>query len=70
MTIGMRGDGAVAMGGGTDEENMAVLSDVIKGQREILGRVHGKDPAGIRNFGRCLRRYNGIMTKVSRCLMT
>lgn len=47
VTIGMRGDGDVAMGGGTDEENMAVLSDVIKGQREILGRVHGKDPAGI-----------------------
>lgn len=47
VTIGMRGDGDVAMGGGTDEENMAVLSDVIKGQREILGRVHGKDPAEI-----------------------
>jgi hypothetical protein len=30
-----------------DMENMAVLSDVIKGQREILGRVHGKDPAEI-----------------------
>ena len=61
----MRGDGDVAMGGGTDEENMAVLSDVIKGQREILGRVHGKDPAGIpANFaGWCLRRYERYYDK-------
>ena len=44
VTIGMRGDGDVAMGGkdATDEDNMRVLADVVKGQRGILERVYGK----------------------------
>ena len=47
ITIGMRGDGDVAMGRGDDEENMEVLQDVVKGQREIIREVYGKDPAEV-----------------------
>ena len=49
VTIGMRGDGDVAMGGknATDEDNMRVLADVVKGQREILEKVHGKPASEI-----------------------
>ena len=35
VTIGMRGDGDVAMGKGDDQENMKTLQNVIKGQRKI-----------------------------------
>lgn len=42
ITIGMRGDGDTAMGNGGDEENMKVLRDVIKGQRNIIENVYGK----------------------------
>ncbi len=44
ITIGMRGDGDVAMGGkdATDEDNMRILENVVKGQREIIEKVHGK----------------------------
>ena len=41
ITIGMRGDGDVAMGDGDDEDNMKTLKDVITGQREIIERVYG-----------------------------
>ena len=41
ITIGMRGDGDVAMGKGDDEENMKVLRSVVDGQREIIERVYG-----------------------------
>lgn len=47
ITIGMRGDGDVAMGKGSDEENMATLDSVIKGQRELIHKVYGKDPAEV-----------------------
>lgn len=41
VTIGMRGDGDVAMGSGDDEENIRVLHDVINGQREIISDIYG-----------------------------
>ena len=44
ITIGMRGDGDVAMSDGGDEQNMRVLADVVKGQREIIKNVYGCDP--------------------------
>lgn len=44
VTIGMRGDGDVAMGKGDDEENMKTLRQVMKGQREIIRRVTGAPP--------------------------
>ena len=47
ITIGMRGDGDVAMGKGSDEENMATLDSVIKGQRALIRNVYDKDPAGV-----------------------
>lgn len=47
VTIGMRGDGDVAMGGTTDEDNMKVLADVVENQRGILAKVHGKDAAEV-----------------------
>lgn len=42
ITIGMRGDGDVAMGNGNGEENMKTLKDVVDGQREIIERVYKK----------------------------
>lgn len=42
ITIGMRGDGDVAMGNGNDEDNMKTLKDVMDGQREIIERVYKK----------------------------
>ena len=42
ITIGMRGDGDVAMGNGNDEDNMNTLKDVVDGQREIIERVYKK----------------------------
>lgn len=36
VTIGMRGDGDVAMGKGDDEDNIRTLEKVIRGQRKIL----------------------------------
>lgn len=42
ITIGMRGDGDVAMGNGDDEDNMKTLKDVVDGQREIIERVYKK----------------------------
>ena len=44
ITIGMRGDGDVAMSDGGDEQNMRVLADVVKDQREIIRNVYGCDP--------------------------
>jgi len=43
ITIGMRGDGDVAMGAGNDEENMKTLRKVIDGQREIIKNTYGKN---------------------------
>lgn len=47
ITIGMRGDGDVAMSDGGDQENMRVLADVVKGQREIIRNVYGCDPSEV-----------------------
>lgn len=42
ITIGMRGDGDVAMGSGNDADNIKTLKDVIAAQRRIISKVHGK----------------------------
>ncbi|MGN0049181.1 MAG: glycosyl hydrolase 115 family protein [Bacteroides sp.] len=42
ITIGMRGDGDVAMGTGNDADNMQTLKRVIDAQRRIISKVHGK----------------------------
>lgn len=42
VTIGMRGDGDVAMGNGNDADNMQTLSKVIEAQRRIISQVTGK----------------------------
>ena len=47
ITIGMRGDGDVAMSDKGDEDNMRVLADVVKGQREIIRNVYGCDPSEV-----------------------
>lgn len=45
VTIGMRGDGDVAMGKGNDQENMKTLKDVIDGQRKIIKDIYGRPDA-------------------------
>ena len=45
VTIGMRGDGDVAMGKGDDQENMKTLKEVIKGQRKIIKDIYGREDA-------------------------
>jgi hypothetical protein len=45
VTIGMRGDGDVAMGKGYDAENMKILKNVIKGQRKIINDIYGRADA-------------------------
>ena len=45
VTIGMRGDGDVAMGKGDDEDNIKTLREVIKGQRSIIKDVYGREDA-------------------------
>jgi hypothetical protein len=45
VTIGMRGDGDVAMGNGDDEDNMKTLAEVIKGQRSIIKKLYGREDA-------------------------
>lgn len=42
ITIGMRGDGDVAMGSGNDADNIKTLGKVIDCQRRIISRIHGK----------------------------
>lgn len=42
ITIGMRGDGDVAMGEGRDADNMKTLKKVIGSQRSIIERVYKK----------------------------
>lgn len=42
ITIGMRGDGDVAMGSGKDDENIKTLGKVIKAQRRIIKEVYRK----------------------------
>lgn len=45
VTIGMRGDGDVAMGNGDDEENMKTLKNVVDGQRKIIKDIYGRADA-------------------------
>ena len=45
VTIGMRGDGDVAMGKGDDSENMKILEKVIEGQRKIIKDLYGRPDA-------------------------
>ena len=45
VTIGMRGDGDVAMGKGDDVDNMATLQKVVEGQRNIIKDIYGKEDA-------------------------
>ena len=45
VTIGMRGDGDVAMGKGDDQENMKTLHNVIDGQRRIIRDIYGRADA-------------------------
>jgi hypothetical protein len=47
ITIGMRGDGDVAMGKGNDQDNMKTLQDVVSGQRELIGKAYGKNPSEV-----------------------
>ncbi len=43
VTIGMRGDGDVAMGTGDDADNIKTLGEVVKGQRQIIRKVYGRE---------------------------
>ena len=43
ITIGMRGDGDVAMGSGDDIDNMKVLKGVIDSQQKIISDVYGRN---------------------------
>ncbi|UUF12459.1 MULTISPECIES: glycosyl hydrolase 115 family protein [Flavobacterium] len=45
ITIGMRGEGDVAMGEGNDLENIKTLQNVVRGQREIMEKVYMDNPA-------------------------
>lgn len=47
ITIGMRGDGDVALSEEGDEKNMETLRQVVKGQREIIQKVYGKNPSEV-----------------------
>ena len=42
ITIGMRGDGDVAMGTGNDADNMKTLEEVVKVQRDIISKAYKK----------------------------
>jgi hypothetical protein len=44
ITMGMRGDGDVAMGKGDDLENIKTLQNVVKSQRDIIQKVYNDDP--------------------------
>ena len=45
VTIGMRGDGDVAMGKGDDAENINTLRKVVDAQRKIIKDIYGKPDA-------------------------
>lgn len=47
ITVGMRGDGDVAMGNGDDLENIKTLRHVVDAQREIIKEVYGRDPSEV-----------------------
>ena len=45
VTIGMRGDGDVAMGTGNDADNMKTLEKVVECQRRIIKDIYGRPDA-------------------------
>ena len=45
VTIGMRGDGDVAMGTGNDADNMKTLEKVVECQRSIIKDIYGRPDA-------------------------
>lgn len=47
ITIGMRGDGDVAMGKGDDEANIKTLRKVVADQQDLIGKVYGRSPSEI-----------------------
>lgn len=47
ITIGMRGDGDVAMGNGKDEDNIKTLGKVIEAQRRIIKDCYGKPASSV-----------------------
>lgn len=47
ITIGMRGDGDVAMGNGKDEDNIKTLGKVIEAQRRIIKDSYGKPASSV-----------------------
>jgi len=47
ITMGMRGDGDVAMGQGNDKENIQTLKNVVSAQRDIIKKVYGKNPGEV-----------------------
>ncbi|PJJ84583.1 glycosyl hydrolase 115 family protein [Mucilaginibacter auburnensis] len=47
ITMGMRGDGDVAMGKGDDKENIQTLKNVVSAQRDIIKKVYDKDPSEV-----------------------
>ena len=67
ITIGMRGDGDVAMGNGDDEDNMKTLKDVVDGQ--LLNVCIRNLPVRFRNYGPSSPRYNVITMQASPCQM-
>lgn len=66
ITMGMRGDGDVAMGKGDDAENIKTLKQVVADQREIIKKVYGKDPSEVPQlwaiFTEVQRYYDAGMT--------
>ncbi len=66
ITMGMRGDGDVAMGKGNDMENIKTLQDVVNDQREIIRKVYNEDPANYPQlwaiFTEVQRYYDAGMT--------
>lgn len=47
ITIGMRGDGDVAMGSGNDEDNIKTLGKVVEAQRRIISDVYGRPASAV-----------------------
>lgn len=47
VTIGMRGDGDVAMGSGNDVDNIKTLGRVIEAQRKIIKETYGKPASSV-----------------------
>ena len=70
ITIGMRGDGDVAMGKGDDEENMQTLAKVVEGQRAIISEVYGRPASEGPQLWPSSPRCSATMTRASPCPTT